>query len=982
MSTEQFFDAVLPAQGRRVAGILSNGMFSNHFLSDNKMLVAAVSRIDAKRQDAYMAMGGFGPENTRTQANVVALRSFWLDIDTQEGKPKAVYASRKEAVQAVEAYRLAVGLPEPWLVSSGYGIHVYWPLDADIEPDIWQRTALLLKASAGLFGLDIDNSRTSDYASVLRPPGTRNWKDKTSPKPVKLLREGVISTHGELHYRWEQHAPAHAAAPAQRTRRTGTELNADLMMPPPEYPASYVDVIADNCAVMGKVRDVAGDVPQPLWYHALQLIGCTEEADEAIHRFSDGYKGYTASETEAVYARASQHGPTSCAKFHDHEPALCAGCPHFGKITSPITLGYIAPTPAPAAAPAAPLGVSMITAATARPTAQDYPKGYGWGVGPTWKGNKLWAEVSVPVVDDAGNTNYSTEYVPFCDMMVYPNTRLQTGDEIASMNLVAISQRGQVKEFELTHATVAEGGRSLAVALGEKEIMLSLKEQNEMQRYLKAWAGKLREEYDNTPTVRQFGWTDTGFVVGKRYIAEREVRKAIVGAEASLVASHLTIKGDLQPWVTALDQAYNHPGDEPLQFCVLLSFAAPLMSLIVEEGGVTVYAHSSGSGFGKTTALKAGLSAWGKPGALMLANKQFTDAALYQHFSAMNNLPVVVDELTNCTNEFAGQLVYSVADGHGRKRLKQTGAPMEALNWSTIAACSGNNLLSEKLSLNRANSEAEQSRLWEFSMRKRAHIQVNDAIDLFETFDKNYGHAGQLYAEYLVKNKAKVVEVLKGARKAFNTKAGLTQPERYWSMLHACVLTAHAITQKLGLQRFPRAALEDWIIVETLRQRTSMTHNVMTPMDQLAQMLGDLARGMIVSSGEGHIGQGSYATVLHHPKGDNITGRLIYGSKGGTHHVMYLSVQAVKTWANEQGVSLQDLHKELVDRGLADKDYQRISLGKGTAEYSGVAAGTKCLKINYQAMQSSNDAVRLADTIQGVINNAPSALQSPAAGTV
>ena len=81
-------------------------------------------------------------------------------------------------------------------------------------------------------------------------------------------------------------------------------------------------------------------------------------------------------------------------------------------------------------------------------------------------------------------------------------------------------------------------------------------------------------------------------------------------------------------------------------------------------------------------------------------------------------------------------------------------------------------------------------------------------------------------------------------------------------------------------------------------------------------------------------------------------------------------------------MSLQDLHKELVDRGLADKDYQRISLGKGTAEYSGVAAGTKCLKINYQAMQSSNDAVRLADTIQGVINNAPSALQSPAAGTV
>ena len=344
MNTEQFFDAILPAKGRRVAGHLSKDKrFSHYFEPDNAALATAVGKIDAKLHDAYFACATYGAENKRTKANVVAVRSFWLDIDTQEGKPAAHYVSRKTALLALEDYRTLVGLPKPWVVSSGYGIHAYWPTDADIEPDIWLDTAKLLKASAGLAGLDIDNSRTTDSASVLRPPETHNRKHDPA-KLVKVVQVGETTTHGELRHRWEQHAPAQGlAGSAPRSRRTGSELNADLMLPPPEFPPAHLKQIAEQCAVMRHVRDTRGNVDQPTWYHALQLIGATVEAETAIHDYSDGYPGNTAAETDATFRRASQHGPTSCAKFADHQPRLCQGCPHFGKITSPISLGSNAP---------------------------------------------------------------------------------------------------------------------------------------------------------------------------------------------------------------------------------------------------------------------------------------------------------------------------------------------------------------------------------------------------------------------------------------------------------------------------------------------------------------------------------------------------------------------------------------------------------------------------------------------------------------
>lgn len=72
------------------------------------------------------------------------------------------------------------------IVSSGSGVHVYWVFDAFLERDRWLSFAGKLKVLMKAFGLHADPSRTADIASVLRVPGTLNYKYHP-PKPVTIL---------------------------------------------------------------------------------------------------------------------------------------------------------------------------------------------------------------------------------------------------------------------------------------------------------------------------------------------------------------------------------------------------------------------------------------------------------------------------------------------------------------------------------------------------------------------------------------------------------------------------------------------------------------------------------------------------------------------------------------------------------------------------------------------------------------------------
>jgi hypothetical protein len=334
MEIWQFLELVTPrGEGHVCVAVQTENGFQQFWATGWKAAPADALSADAK--DAYFALARF-TETKRKQDNAVALRAFWLDIDTQETKPKAAYVDRKEAVRAVAAFAAEVGLPKPWLVSSGGGIHVYWPLDCDIAPSDWRPIADALKEACKRQELHADHAITADCARVLRLPGTLHAK---TGRKVRLVRQGEIvppaAFRGALAAWMDMDSDAPTGPqPTAVAVAANNDLTGGL-----EYPTSYAEKIAEHCAVIGLMRDTRGDVDQPTWYGSIGVLAFTDEADGICHAWSNGHTKYSPLETNAKILQARKFKPTSCKKLSDAQPALCQACQHYGKITSPISLG-------------------------------------------------------------------------------------------------------------------------------------------------------------------------------------------------------------------------------------------------------------------------------------------------------------------------------------------------------------------------------------------------------------------------------------------------------------------------------------------------------------------------------------------------------------------------------------------------------------------------------------------------------------------
>ena len=106
----------------------------------------------------------------------------------EKAKNGAGYTTKKEANTALIEFIKQTKLPTPdFIVDSGNGLHIYFCSDVFIPTAEWRIGADKLKALTKQYGLLADDTRTADIASVLRFPNTKNYKDISNPKQVKVL---------------------------------------------------------------------------------------------------------------------------------------------------------------------------------------------------------------------------------------------------------------------------------------------------------------------------------------------------------------------------------------------------------------------------------------------------------------------------------------------------------------------------------------------------------------------------------------------------------------------------------------------------------------------------------------------------------------------------------------------------------------------------------------------------------------------------
>jgi hypothetical protein len=132
---------------------------------------------------------------------------------------------------------------------------------------------------------------------------------------------------------WANGAPPEVSRPGRRPE-TGP------------WPPADFDRIAARCRFIAHCRDDAATLSEPDWYILLTIAARCKDGRRLAHRLSAPYPRYRRAETEAKIDRAlACTGPYRCRTIARINGRFCGGCPHAGRVSSPIRLGCDPPAP-------------------------------------------------------------------------------------------------------------------------------------------------------------------------------------------------------------------------------------------------------------------------------------------------------------------------------------------------------------------------------------------------------------------------------------------------------------------------------------------------------------------------------------------------------------------------------------------------------------------------------------------------------------
>lgn len=350
MNTLDFLRAILPEEGVHYAAIFKPGFYApaHKAFTDLETMAEAIVMMNTGDWTVYHACGSYKEEfiedgvdkngkpkkKYRIEQNWSKAKCFWADLDCGEDKAAEGkgYLTKREAATAMKQFCDKTGFPKPFYVDSGNGIHAYWPLTKAIPADTWVKIAKTLKTVLAHHEVLADPSRTSDFASILRPVGTHNKKSEDYKPVIAKNRVELIDPKDFAAALKEL-----AAELPKKTEPKKYEINDDLIAHRNQTKFS-AKLVANQCNQLAIVRDSRGDVDYEHWRGALGIIKHCVEGNELAHEWSEGHPEYDHNATEEKID-SWETPPTTCRHFQSHNPKECLGCKHSGTIKTPIVLG-------------------------------------------------------------------------------------------------------------------------------------------------------------------------------------------------------------------------------------------------------------------------------------------------------------------------------------------------------------------------------------------------------------------------------------------------------------------------------------------------------------------------------------------------------------------------------------------------------------------------------------------------------------------
>jgi len=928
MQTKEFLQSIWPDDGYYcICGKDQKNIVIPKFVSSIDEAVEVSNKLLEDKQDVYFACSSWVEPTERKGVNAKEQRIFWLDIDCGFDIKKRKwkdYETKDDALVALREFTDKTGLPTPTIVDSGNGVHCYWPLTESIDKAIWKPVAEGLKFLCAKHGLKADGACTADMSRILRVPGTKNFKDVTNPVEVVVLNVGVPTSFDDI----ASLIPIHVSDKPRAKRPLDEATKAILG----NNSSKFMKIVErcrkdDGCPQLTHIITKQASIEEPLWRSGLSIAAYCEDAEVAIHSISKRHPDYEYGKTEAKASAIP--GPHTCKQFEGLRPEGCEGCKHKGKITSPIELGRVVIRAK---------GADNVIQAKSEALGEtvtyhvpDYPYPYFRG-----KNGGVYKTSS----EDEEEATLIYDY----DFYLVEILNDKDAAGFCAWFKIHLPQDG-VQEFiaPLTQLLSRDEARKILAAKG---IVRNGKQLDEVIYYIMAVIANQQKQKPATPMYKQYGWTPDfkKFLIGNREISAFGTKFVPVSEDLKDINSALIKKGSYDLWKKAVS-VYERPGMELRAFGFFCGFGSLLMPFFKsKEKSAVINLYNPESGQGKSTILQAMTSIYGNPemNANLIQVWGDTGNAVINRMGYMNNLPSAVDEFTKVNADQLHDFLKFMATGRGKNRMDSSGKNKERHNdtvFNLISVVSSNTDFRTVVFSENAKASGEMARFLQIRIDEDKTLTKEQADEYFELLFDNYGHAGEIFAQWLIANIDVVRVKLKETQVAIDKAWGITGRERKFSTTLAAVFLGAKIAKELGIHNIDPVPVQNAVRKALENSRVEIKERDFDAMETLTTFLHENLKNTLVINSKVDSRTSLQEAPLLKPVNE-----LRVRIEPDT-NTIFIGVDTMRTYLKALGkIELDDFVKKLKESNVLHRRSGELKVLHKGLDISG--AGKRCLWID------------------------------------
>ena len=897
--SQQFYEKALPSQGVYCAtGIDKNGKATNRFAETLSDLISHIEYFNNTQQNSFVALSSFG-NYSRMATNAIYSKSFFIDLDVDPANPKK-YNSKEEALASLSDFLQITKLPPPVRVDTGGGYHAYWFFDRDVPIDEWLPYAKKFKEFC-LDYMKIDPAPTADAARVMRCPNTYNFK-YAEPRPTELLDEefreysfdkfkeflGPIEEATDIFASIAKGLDTDTAALAQLTKYDNYEHNFSNLVV-----KSFQD---QGCAQIRYIIENSKTLTEPVWRAGLSVAVRCVDANEAIHKMSKNYDGYSPEFTEQKAEQTKKAtGPYECTTFNNLNPGVCDGCPHRGRIRTPIELarefkpalsleevGEENAIRDDANSEEVPLFPTFL---------KPYVRGREGGVYYLQKGK----------VDEDGDKEPDT-LIRLVTNDFFPVKRMHSPTEGESLLMRYILPKDPMKEFvfPVKYAYAFDKMKELLAFNG---VNFSPNLTKYVSEYIIKWDEYMQVQKAAEIMRMQMGWTETfdGFVYGTvEILPDGSERPSATTSLIKNVSKYTKKSGSYDVWKKSASY-FNREGMELHALGLLAGFGSPLMAFS-NVAGCTISYVSPESGVGKTGSMFAAASVFCDPYHVSTSEGNATDNALLNRYLSLKNIAFCIDEAGGINSEYLSKLLHRVSQGRPKLRLQASIDAERELNASAalIAVLTSNQSLVDKLTSLKGTPDGEMARVIEFQLKKPQFFvdEPGVSVEIVQPLRSNFGHAGPEFIRYIFKiGFDRVKEIIGKWVARFKLAYGDDTAYRFYEATIASCFAGGEIANEAGIINLDLDRIFNEVIAVMIKDRKSVFKlNSMDYKELIGKFYNQYHSGFLVFNQD---------QVVSAPTHNAIVGRIEQHTG-----MYYISKEAMKKYLSAMGTQVNTSNAE------------------------------------------------------------------------